>query len=143
MLKNIPAIISPELLKILSEMGHGDEIVLADANYPAASTAKKLVRYDGIDMKQILPAILEVLPIDIYVESGITLMETTNGDNTPDIWVDYQNIVNEKQAENKKISHIEREAFYERGKKAYAVVATGETALYANIILKKGVIVAS
>jgi len=142
MLKGIPGILSPELLKILMEMGHGDEIVLADGNFPAASIANKLVRCDGHDIPQLLDAVLKLFPLDPYVDSPVALMQVVPGDpvETP-IWDVYKGIVEKYEPENNKFEHIERFAFYERAKKAYAVVATGEKALYANIILKKGVVV--
>lgn len=141
MLKGIPDIISPELLKILDEMGHGDEIVIGDGNFPAASNAKRLVRLDGHGVPEILEAILKLVPLDPYVDSPVMLMQVTPGDDTdPVIWKDYERIVKE-QSGNFKMSEIERFAFYERARDAYAIVATGETALYANIILKKGVVV--
>ena len=142
MLKGIPSILSPELLKVLMEMGHGDEIVLADGNFPAASIANKLVRCDGHNIPELLDAILKLFPLDPYVDSPFALMQVVPGDpvETP-IWDVYKDIVNRYEPENNKFEHIERFAFYERAKKAYAVVATGEKALYANIILKKGVVV--
>ena len=139
MLKGIPNIISPELLKILDEMGHGDEIVIGDGNFPAASNAQRLIRCDGHNVPELLDAILQLMPLDSYVDSPVMLMQTTNGDPTPEIWAEYQNIVNKNNGETK-MSEIERFAFYERTRKAYAVIATSEMALYANIILKKGVV---
>ena len=139
MLKGIPAEISPELLKILCEMGHGDEIVLGDGNFPAASNAKRLVRADGLGVPQMLKAILQLMPLDTYVASPVMLMATGEGEETPAIWKDYSEIVTAANGETE-ISQIERFAFYERARQAYAVVATGETAIYANIILKKGVV---
>lgn len=139
MLKGIPNIISPELLKILDEMGHGDEIVIGDGNFPAASNAQRLIRCDGHNVPELLDAILQLMPLDTYVDSPVMLMQTTNGDPTPEIWAEYQNIVNKNNGETK-MSEIERFAFYERTRKAYAVIATSEMALYANIILKKGVV---
>ncbi|QUI24945.1 L-fucose mutarotase [Vallitalea pronyensis] len=141
MLKNIPSIVSPDLLKILMEMGHGDEIVISDGNFPAAAMAQRLVRLDGHGVPDILEAILALMPLDIYVEEPVALMEVVKGDSyVPEIWDTYKKIIEEKEGQ-KKIAHEERFAFYERAKKAYAVVATGETSLYANIILKKGVVV--
>ena len=141
MLKGIPDIISPELLKILDEMGHGDEIVIGDGNFPAAANAKRLVRLDGHGVPEILDAILKLFPLDPYVESPVMLMQVTPGDDVdPVIWKDYDRIVKER-AGDFKASEIERFAFYERARDAYAIIATGETALYANIILKKGVVV--
>jgi L-fucose mutarotase len=139
MLKNIPSIISPELLKILCEMGHGDEIVIGDGNFPAASNAQRLIRMDGHNVPEILDAMLKLIPLDTYVESPVMLMQTTNGDPTPEIWATYEDIITKNNGETN-ISQIERFAFYERSRKAYAIIATSESALYANIILKKGVV---
>ena len=142
MLKGIPSILSPELLKILMEMGHGDTIVIGDGNFPAASIAagSRLVRLDGHGVPEILDAILQLFPLDPYVETPVSLMEVVPGDpvETP-IWDVYATVV-KKHEPDVKIGHIERFAFYDEARKAYAVVATGETALYANIILRKGVV---
>lgn len=140
MLLGIPPIISPELLKILCEMGHGDEIVIGDGNFPAASNAKRLVRCDGHGVLELLGAVLKLFPLDTYVESPVMLMQVTPGDTAvPVIWDEYKKIVADAFP-NTKVSEIERFSFYERARNAYAVIATGESALYANIILKKGVI---
>jgi len=137
MLKGIPNILSPELLKILMEMGHGDELVIADGNFPAASIGKRVIRLDGHGTTEILKAILKLFPLDTYVEAPLALMDVVPGDPVvPVIWDEYQ-----KAASGFAFEHMERFAFYERAKRAYAVVATGEAALYANIILKKGVVV--
>ena len=142
MLKHIPNILSPDLLKILMEMGHGDEIVIADGNFPAASIAQRLIRLDGHNVPEVLEAILKFFPLDIYVERPVGLMEVVLGDNVkPVIWEGYREIIVESKEPFKEFEHIERFAFYERAKKAYAVIATSESALYANIILKKGVVV--
>lgn len=142
MLKGIPSILSPELLTILMEMGHGDRLVIGDGNFPAASMAKdsKLVRLDGHGVPEILDAILQFYPLDPYVETPVSLMEVVPGDpvETP-IWDEYARIV-KKYEPGTKIGHIERFKFYDEAKKAYAIIATGETALYANIILQKGVV---
>lgn len=140
MLKGIPDIISPDLLKILDEMGHGDEIVIGDGNFPAASNAQRLIRCDGHNVPEILDAVLQLMPLDTYVESPVVLMQTSADEPTPEIWAEYGEIVNKHNGETK-MSEIERFAFYDRTKTAYAVIATSETALYANIILKKGVVV--
>jgi L-fucose mutarotase len=141
MLKGIPAILSPELLKILMEMGHGDEIVISDGNFPAAAIAQRLVRCDGHGVPETLDAVLKFLPLDSYVQAPVALMQVLPGDKveTP-IWEVYRDIVKKHEPKNNEFENIERFAFYERAKKAYAVVATGEGALYANIILKKGVL---
>ena len=102
MLKGIPDIISPELLKILDEMGHGDEIVIGDGNFPAASNAKRLVRLDGHGVPEILEAILKLVPLDPYVDSPVMLMQVTPGDDTdPIIWKDYERIVKEQSGDFK------------------------------------------
>ena len=140
MLKGIPAILSPELLKILMEMGHGDELVIGDGNFPAASCAQRLVRLDGHGVPEILDAILKFFPLDPYVETPVSLMEVVPGDpvETP-IWDEYAKIV-EKYEPGTKIGHIERFKFYDEAKKAYVIIATSEAALYANVILQKGVV---
>ncbi|MBN2129072.1 MAG: L-fucose mutarotase [Sedimentisphaerales bacterium] len=141
MLKNIPSILSPELLKTLMEMGHGDEIVLADGNFPAASVAQRLLRCDGHGVPELLEAVLKLFPLDIYVERPVALMSVVPGDDTkPTIWEQYRTIVADSGEEFSDFEFVERFAFYERAKKAYAVVATSEKALYANVILKKGVL---
>lgn len=141
MLKNVPPILSPELMKILMEMGHGDELVLADGNFPAASVAQRLVRCDGHGVPELLEAVLKFFPLDIYVEKPVGLMAVVPGDKTqPTIWETYRTIVRNSGERFSDFEFIERFAFYERAKKAYAVVATSEKALYANVILKKGVL---
>ncbi len=140
MLKNISPILSPELLKTLMEMGHGDELVLGDGNFPSASVAQRLLRTDGHGVPELLDAILKLFPLDQYVDSPVALMDNGDSENRPAIWVEYKSIV-EKNEGDRQIELVERFAFYERAKKAYAVVATGETAIYANVILKKGVVI--
>ena len=140
MLKNISPILSPELLKILMEMGHGDEIVIGDGNFPAASVAQRLVRLDGHGVPEILDAILKLMPLDTYVDAPVALMDNNDADNRPEIWAKYEDVVRANEGD-KSFELVERFAFYDRAKKAYAVIATGETAIYANIILKKGVVV--
>lgn len=141
MLKGISSVLSPELLKVLMEMGHGDEIVLGDGNFPAASMARRLVRADGHGVPVLLDAILSLFPVDEFVEAPVALMEVVPGDTTqPAIWKEYEQIVAKHTGLDTKIEFVERFAFYERAKHAYCIVATGEAALYANVILKKGVI---
>lgn len=142
MLKGISKLISPELIKILMEMGHSDEIVIADANFPAASHAQRLIRCDGHTIPDLLEAILPLFPLDTYVEHPASLMAVMVGDpvKTP-IWDRYREIIALHAAKNASpFEQVERFAFYERTRKAYAVVSTGEGALYGNIILRKGVI---
>lgn len=145
MLKGIPGILSPELLKVLCEMGHSDRLVIGDGNFPAETMGKnaKVIRCDGHGVPEILEAILRVFPLDTYVEKPVGLMEVMPGDTveTP-IWNTYENIIAKEDVRGAEaIEHIERFEFYRRAKECYAVIATGETALYANIILQKGVVV--
>ena len=141
MLKGIPPIISPELLMVLMEMGHGDEIVLADGNFPAASMAQRLLRADGHGVPELLEAVLKFFPLDIYVDNPVALMAVVPGDNVqPTIWEDYRSIIAASGEKFSDFEFVERFAFYERAQVAYAVVATSEKALYANVILKKGVL---
>jgi L-fucose mutarotase len=142
MLNGIPSIISPELLKILMEMGHGDELVIADGNFPAVSIAQRLVRSDGNMVPELLEAVLRFFPLDPYVEAPVALMQVVQGDTyKPTIWDTYKKIIQKFPNKNSAIENVERFAFYERAKRAFAVVATSETSLYANIILKKGVVI--
>lgn len=139
MLKGINPLISPELLAVLDEMGHGDEIVLADANFPCCSINARVIRADGIDMPSLLKAVLSLIPLDSYSpKDNFILMETADS-TTPKIWESYES---EATFDSNYLGYkaIPREEFYQRAKKAFAVVASGEKATYANIILKKGVI---
>jgi len=141
MLKGIPNILPPELLKILMEMGHGDEIVIADGNFPSASHAQRLVRCDGLGATQLLDAILQLFPLDTFVKHAAALMAVVPGDHyTPEIWPVYKKTVQKHEPRFADFEMMERHAFYERAKKAFAIVATGEPARYANIILKKGIV---
>ena len=141
MLKDIPDVISPDLMCVLMEMGHGDEIVLADGNFPAVSMAQRLVRCDGHGVSEILGAVLKFFPLDIYVDQPVALMSVVPGDDTkPTIWEDYRRIIKASGEKFSDFEFVERFSFYQRAQDAYAVVATSEKALYANIILKKGVI---
>ena len=139
MLKNVPKLLGPELLKILCEMGHGDEIVIADANFPAENYGKRVIRADGIGGIEMLDAVLKMIPLDTYADENFLLMQTVGHDPTPTIWAKYYDVANAND-DNLRAGNMERFAFYERAKEAYAVIATGEEAVYANIILKKGVI---
>lgn len=135
MLKNIPKIVSSELLKTLCEMGHGDEIVIVDGNFPAEKFGKRVIRADGIGGTAMLEAVLSLIPHFILMR----LMECDEGKIDPVIWEEYKEIA-EKHDKNVKIGNIDRFAFYERAKTAFSVIATGEEAVHANIILKRGVI---
>ena len=144
MLKGIPKILSPELLKVLCEMGHSDRLVIADGNFPSESMGKnaKVIRCDGHGVPELLEAILTVFPLDTYVETPVSLMQVMPGDNveTP-IWDEYKEIVSRFDERGEKaIGQTDRFAFYDEAKTAYAIIATGESALYANIMLQKGVV---
>ena len=140
MLKGIPSILSPELLKILMEMGHSDEIVIADGNFPKNAHPANVIRLDGHGVPEILEAILKFFPLDPYVDAPVGLMQVVPGDPVvPTIWDTYKAII--KKYDDKKIEEIERFAFYERARKAYAVITTSEKAIYANIVLRKGVVI--
>ena len=140
MLKGISPLISPELLRILSEMGHGDEIVLADAHFPGHSVGQRVIRADGVPMVPLLEGILQLIPLDQYDKSNSVLMSVVEGDDVnPVIWKTYRRVL-EKAEPEAEPSWLERFAYYERAKQACCVVVTGETAQYANIILKKGVV---
>ncbi len=140
MLKNIPKNLSPELLKVLSEMGHGDELVLGDGNFPAEEMGRKVIRCDGLMVPELLESIVQLFPLDTYADHQVFLMEVTPGDDyQPVIWNQFKEILADSGEEHN-IAYLERFEFYDRARKAYAVVATSEEALYANIILKKGVV---
>ena len=144
MLKGISPLISPELLKALAEMGHGDELVIADGNFPCHSVGKNsvVIRADGHGVPEILDAILKLIPLDTYTEKPVALMEVVKGDTcgTPEIWNTYEEILSKYEPLHHDIDYTERFAFYERAKGAYLIIATGEKAIYANILLKKGVV---
>ena len=145
-LKGVPRILSPQLLYTMSRMGHGDELILADANFPSSavcSSGPEEIRADGHGIPELLEAVLKFFPLDTYVKEPALLMQVTPGDvekgmKSPVIWDKYKEIVNKAEKYEVPIGTIERFAFYERAKKSFAVVATGETALYGNIILVKG-----
>lgn len=140
MLKGIPKIVSPALLKVLCEMGHGDEIVIADAHFPAETYGQRVIRADGIGGVEMLEAILSLIPLDTYAKDNFVTMQLSGNDTEiPPIWAEYRKVANEKD-DNVRELQMERFNFYSRAQRAYAVIATGETAIYANIILKKGVV---
>ncbi|MDD6204936.1 MAG: RbsD/FucU domain-containing protein [Firmicutes bacterium] len=140
MLKNVPKLINGDLLKILNDMGHGDTIVLADANFPAASQGTRVVYTPGADAVQMMDAILRLMPLDQYVDCPVQLMAVNPGDSyVPDIWDDFKATVLKNNGETK-IEFIDRFSFYDCAKQAFAVVSTGEERLYGCAILKKGVL---
>ncbi len=144
MLKNVPKILSPELLKVLCEMGHGDRLVIGDGNFPAESIGKNsiVIRADGHSGTEILDAILEVFPLDVQAKCPANVMQVSLGDTveTP-IWDEYIDIINShEETKIEALGQLERYTFYDEARKAYAIIATGESALYANIMLQKGVV---
>jgi len=142
MLKGISPLLSPQLLKVLCEMGHSDTIVIADGNFPAETMGKDgiVIRMDGHGVPELLEAILQVFPLDQYVEKPVSLMERMPGDNADvSIWKTYEEMISRAEKRGTDvIQRLERFAFYEEAKKAYAVLATSETSQYANVILQKG-----
>jgi L-fucose mutarotase len=139
MLKNIPSILSPGLLKTLCEMGHGDEIVLGDANFPAKALGARVIQADGHGIPELLDAILQYLPLDGFVDCPVGLMDTGDPNVRPPIWQEYSKCILRREGD-RRVELVKRFAFYERARAAYAVVATGEIELYASVILKKGVV---
>ena len=141
MLRGIPSAISPDLMHVLMSMGHGDEIVFADGNFPAATHATRLVRADGHGVPAILEAVAQFFPLDAYVDDSAVVMATVEDIPEPPIWQEFRAILAGAEGEQVALTPIERYAFYARANDAFAVVATGESAVYANLILKKGVVV--
>ena len=147
MLKNIPPILSPELLKVLAEMGHSDRICLGDGNFPGSAMAKAknaiFLRADGHGIPEILDAILQVMPLDAYVDTPVMLMEKMECDKDLHIpvWDEYKQVVAKHDERGEAaVGAYERFEFYEQAKDCYCILQTGETAIYANVILQKGVI---
>ena len=138
MLKGISNFISPELLKILMEMGHGDELVFGDGNFPAASHAQRLIRADGHTIPALLDAILPLFPLDYAVDFSAVLMDSRGND--PQVWKIYREKLGEHPDGDKQFLVIPKPEFYERAKKAYCVVATSESEKFANLIIRKGII---
>ena len=140
MLKGISPLFSPELLAALYRMGHGDELVLADAHFPGDSVNKVVIRADGLKIADLLDAILPLYALDNYVDDPVVMMACVPGDEPdPEVEADYQAAITRHAPDSPAIQYIERYAFYDRAKTASAVVMTGETRKYGNIILKKGV----
>ena len=143
MLKGIPAILSPELLKRLCEMGHSDQLLIADGNFPTHTVGENahIVRMDGHGVCEILDAVLQLFPLDTYTERPVSIMEKVPGDTvaTP-IWDEFKSIVAKYDSREDAIGSIERFAFYAVARKSYLIIATSEKALYGNIMLQKGVV---
>ena len=140
MLKGIAPVLSPELLSVLCRMGHGDEIVLADAHFPGETFNNLVLRADGISVPQLLDGILPLFELDAYVDEPLIMMAAVEGDSLdPAVEESYRAVIDKHCPAAPKIARIDRFDFYDRAKSAFAVVMTGETAKYGNIILKKGV----
>lgn len=140
MLRGIPSILSPELLKTLMEMGHGDEIILADGNFPAASHANRLIRSDGHSIPDLLQAIIPLFPLDHATEHPAVVMSLLPADPTPEVWEVYRGLIRPHESRFTDFGYVERFSFYERALKAFAIVATGDKSFKGNLILKKGVV---
>lgn len=143
MLRKIPRILNPELMKVLLEMGHGDEIVFGDANFPAESMGQRVIHMEGSRVTDIMEALMPFFPLDNYVKENVFLMSVVPGQGEePEVWKQYKTLIRDQDQEHSfcEFSFLSRQEFYERAKEAYAVVATGEKERYANIILKLGVV---
>ncbi len=138
MLKGIPPLISPDLMHALLSMGHGDEILLADGNYPVHSAGPDVIRLDGLRIPEVLEAVLKFMPLDTFSEYNVFLMDNGKPEKPP-IWQEYKRIL-QSSSEPFNIKLLERFEFYEKGKFSFCIVSTSESSLYANIILKKGVV---
>lgn len=141
MLKTLSVLHTPELLHTLAAMGHGDEIAIVDANFPATTNAQRLIRFDGTDLPSVLEATLQLLPLDTFVDEPVArMMQVHAPDEIPEVQKICQIVIDKAEGRRVKVAGITREAFYERARKAFAIVATGELRLYGCILLKKGVI---
>ena len=140
MLKNIPPLLGPDLLGILRAMGHGDEIAIVDANYPADAAGPALVRLDGISATDILEAVLSLMPLDDFVDEAAICMQVVGNAGKREPVMDAFDTIVQRHEPKMSLGSMERFAFYDRVAKGYAIVQTGERRLYGNILLKKGVI---
>ena len=145
MLQGISKLLTGDLLKALCDMGHGDELVIADANFPGERVARRLIRLPGISGTELLRAIAPLIPLDAYSPAPALVMQLTDSDRAkgmpdPAIWGDYEAILRQNYGADTRVNTIERQAFYERAKTAYLVIQTGEERIYGNLLLAKGVI---
>ena len=141
MLKGLDPLLSADLLHVLRSMGHGDELVIVDANFPAATMGERVVRMDGVSATRTLEAVLSVMPLDDFVEEPCARMQVVDDpDAVPEICQEFQAIIDRAEGRRVQLGKIERFAFYERARHAFALVQTGETRLYGNVLLKMGVI---
>jgi L-fucose mutarotase len=140
-LKNLDPLLTPELLHALRSMGHGDDLVIVDANFPAVSVGQRVVRLDGVDATSALRAVLTVFPVDDFVkDAAATMAMVGSPDAIPDICAEFSVLINAAEGRDVPVNRIERFAFYQRARSAYVVVQTGERRLYGNVILTKGVV---
>jgi L-fucose mutarotase len=141
MLKTLSVLHTPELLETLAAMGHGDELAIVDANFPSVSHAQRLIRFDGADLPSVMEAVLQLMPLDTFVDEPVArMMQVHAPDEVPEVQKICQVIIDKAEGRRVKVAGITREAYYERARKAFAIVATGELRLYGCILLKKGVI---
>lgn len=140
MLKRIDPILTGKLLRILRDMGHGDELVIADANFPARSNSERLVELPGLDAPRVLAAILSLLPLDEFVDRPAATMAAVSPGGADEMDALFQQVCDAAEGHKVTIEHVERFAFYERARRSYAIVQTGERRLYGNIIVKKGIV---
>ena len=145
MLQGISKLLTGDLLKALCDMGHGDELVIADANFPGETVARRLIRCPGVSGTDLLRAIAPLIPLDAYSPAPALVMQLTDSDRAkgmpdPAIWGEYEAILREHYGADTRVNTIERYAFYERARSAYLVIQTGEERIYGNLLLAKGVI---
>lgn len=141
MLKSLDPLLGPDLLHVLASMGHGDEIAVVDANFPAAQCARRLVRLDGADAPRVLRAVLSLLPLDRFVDAPlVTMVVVGNSVAVPEPVLAFAHEARRAEGHEVKISALERQAFYARAREAFAIVQTGETRLYGNVLVRKGVV---
>ncbi len=141
MLKGLDPLLNADLLHILRAMGHGDDLIIADANFPATTMAKRLVRLDGVDAPRVLEAVLSVMPLDDFVDEPCGRIEVVGDpEAVPEVCQDFQKVIDRAEEGRFQLANIERFAFYERARQAFAVVQTGETRLYGCVLLKMGVV---
>ena len=141
MLKGVDPLLNADLLYVLRSMGHGDDLVIVDANFPAASMGKRVVAMDGVSATRALEAVLSVMPLDEFVEAPCARMQVVDDpDAVPEICREFQAIIDRAEGGRFRLAKIERFAFYERARQAFALVRTGETRLYGNVLLKMGIV---
>lgn len=143
MLRNIPKILPPDLVKYMMEMGHSDYIVIADAGFPGTAHAKRIVRMDSVEIPELLEAILPLFPLDYFVDDSVRLMKKLDHEPEVTIWEVYRELLEKYDQDNafKEFVYLDRLDFYKDAENAYVVVQTGDTSRYGNIILQKGVCV--